>query len=417
MDVTITKTKKNNTSKAKLMIFGSICALGVFTWLALQPSGGQKISRENIWTAQVQQGDLAVQVQVFGKLKSKFQRLLTAPSDAVVDEIILKPGAIVTADTILMRLSNPEIEQQVKDTLRESENRQTNYRQLLINQKSELLSREASLEILLSDLELAQLKVKAETPLVAMGIVSTINFKRSELMQRQLTRRYKIEQQRISQLIELHQENLTIAKVRIEQQNERVAMLQQKFERLTVRAGIDGVLQNLPLELGQSVSFGQQLALIGSMDKLIATLTVPQSQMQKIQMQQSVSIDTRAGLIKGSVSRIDPVVYQGSIQVEVALSGSLPKNSRPELNVNGTIYIEELKQVYYLKKPVNAQSGGMGTLFKLQVDSTIAKKVNVTYGEETGEFIQILTGAISGDSFILSDMSRWQDLAQITLTK
>ncbi|KGJ97971.1 efflux RND transporter periplasmic adaptor subunit [Thalassotalea sp. ND16A] len=417
MDVKIKQTKNNQASKTKLIWVVGICALSVFGWLALQPSGAHKVSRDNIWSAQVQQGDLAVQVQAYGKLKSKAQRLLTAPADAVVDEIVLKPGAIVTADTILLRLSNPEIEQQVKDTRRERENRLTNYRQLMINQQSELLSRQASLELLLSDLELAKLKVEAETPLVANGIISTINFKRSELEQRQLSRRYDIEQQRLAQLKQLHQENLLIAQDRIEQQNEQVAVLNQKYERLTVRAGIDGVLQSLPLELGQSVSFGQQLALVGSMDKLIATLTIPQSQMQKIQLQQDVSIDTRAGVVAGTVSRIDPVVVDGSIQVEVALSGELPKNSRPELNINGTIFTASLHDVYYLKKPVNAQPGGIGTLFKLQQDSSVAQAVDVTYGEETGEFIQILTGVNSGDSFILSDMSRWQDLTQITITK
>ncbi|OUS28074.1 hypothetical protein A9Q98_08015 [Thalassotalea sp. 42_200_T64] len=417
MDVKIKQTKTNKASKTKLMLFAGICALSVFSWLALQPSGAHKVSADNIWSARVQQGDLAVQVQAYGKLKSKAQRLLTAPADAVVDEIVLKPGAIVTADTILLRLSNPEIEQLVKDTRRERENRLTNNRQLMINQQSELLSRQASLEMLLSDLELAKLKVEAETPLVANGIISTINFKRSELEQRQLSRRYHIEQQRLAQLKQLHQENLLIAKDRIEQQTEQVAVLKQKFDRLTVRAGIDGVLQNLPLELGQSVSVGQQLALVGSMDKLIATLTVAQSQMQKIQLHQKVSIDTRAGLVAGTISRIDPVVVQGSIQVDVELTGELPKNSRPELNINGTIFTASLHNVYYLKKPVNAQSGGIGTLFKLQPDSSVAQAVNVTYGEETGEFIQILTGVNSGDSFILSDMSRWQDLAQITITQ
>lgn len=417
MDVKIKQTKNNKGSKTKLMWFAGICTLSVFSWLALQPSGAHKVSADNIWSAQVQQGDLAVQVQAYGKLKSKVQRLLTAPADAVVDEIVLKPGAVVTADTILLRLSNPEIEQQVRDTRRERENRLTNYRQLMINQQSELLSRQASLEMLLSDLELAKLKVEAETPLVANGIISTINFKRSELEQRQLSRRYDIEQQRLEQLKQLHQENLLIAQERIEQQNEQVEVLKQKFERLTVRAGIDGVLQSLPLELGQSVNFGQQLALVGSMDKLIATLTIPQSQMQKIQRNQKVSIDTRAGLVAGTVSRIDPVVVDGSIQVEVALTGELPKNSRPELNINGTIFTASLHNVYYLKKPVNAQPGGNGTLFKLQQDSTFAQAVDVTYGEETGEFIQILTGVNSGDSFILSDMSRWQDLTQITITK
>lgn len=415
MDVKIKETQKKQTHKVKKMMLAGICSLGLIGWMSVQPSAASKVQRADIWTGQVQKGDLVVQVQGYGKLKSKIQRLLTAPTNSTVDEIILKPGAIVNAQSILLRLTDPEIEQQVKDAHRELDTRNTNYRRMVINQKREALSHQAQLEQLLSNLEVAQLNVEAETPLVAKGIVSKIDFKGTKLNERQLTRRLKIEKERLVQLAQLHEENLAIAKDQIEQQQEQVNVINTKFENLTVRAGIDGVLQSLPVELGQSVSFGQQLALVGSMDNLIANLTIPQSQMQQVQNNQKVSIDTRGGMIDGVVSRIDPVVVQGSIQVEVALLSALPKNARPELNINGTIFTHNLSDVFYVKKPINAVPGSNGKLFKIHSDKDLAEAVNVSYGKETNEYIQIITGANSGDSFILSDMSRWQDVPQITI--
>jgi len=152
------------------------------------------------------------------------------------------------------------------------------------------------------------------------------------------------------------------------------------------------------------------------MNDLIANLTIAQSQMSQLQIQQKVSVDTHAGLIQGFISRIDPIVAEGGIQVEVELTSQLTKNSRPELTIDGTIYTANLSNVLYLKKPVHAVSGAKAKLFKLNNKDEVAKAVEVVYGEETDEFIQIIAGVSNGDSFILSDMSRWQDVAQITIT-
>lgn len=415
MDVKINNKSKDTKISTRYKLLAVIFIIVLMAWMMMQPSAANKVSRQNIWTAQVKQGNLEVQVQGYGKLKSKQQRFLTAPANATVDEIVLKPGAIVTSDSILLRLTTPDIEQKIKAAQRELVDSNTNYRQLVINQKRELLSQQAQLEQLLSLLEIAQLKVEAQTQLVSKGIVSALAFKRSQLDERQLTRRLNIERERLVQLKQLHEENLDIAKNNIEQQTQQLDVINDQFERLTVRAGIDGVLQRLPVELGQSVNLGQQLALVGSMSNLIANLTISQSQMQKVQLKQKVTIDTRAGLIDGWVSRIDPMVVQGSVQVEVELSSELPENSRPDLNINGRIFTASLTNVLYLKKPINAVAGSSVTLFRIHNESTLAEAVEVSFGEETSEFIQIITGAKSGESFILSDMSRWQDVQQIAI--
>ncbi|MFT5677315.1 MAG: HlyD family secretion protein, partial [Paraglaciecola sp.] len=335
----IKKTAKvKHTSKKRSLVFLTIAILvTVSAWSLSQPSGSQKISREQIWIGKVQQGDLSMQVEGYGKLKSKIQRLLAAPADATVDEIVLKPGALVSAESVILRLTNPEIEQQVKDEIRELDNRNTNYLQLELNQQRELLSQKAEKEQLLAQFEIAQLTVEAEQKLVTMGIISGIEFKRSQLDLRQLSRRLEIDEERFSQLVEVQQKGLEIQTKLIEQQQENVQAIKQRFNRLTVKAGIDGVLQSLPVELGQTVSFGQQVALVGSVDNLYAMLNVSQSQMEQVKINQAVVIDTRAGSIKGHVSRISPVVTQNTIAVEVALESELPQNARPELNIDGVI--------------------------------------------------------------------------------
>jgi len=416
MDV---KRKQNHSSKLtknQQIVAVLIAVLALIAWLVIQPSAVNKVSKDKIWIASVQQGDLKVQVQAYGKLKSKVQRLITAPTNATVEEIILKPGAIVTANTILLQLSNPDLVQQVRDAHSKLESRTTNHRQLLINQKREILSNKIRLESLFSRLEVAQLKVVAETPLVDKGIVSKIDFKASKLDERQLVRQLALEQERLVQLKELHQENLTISQNKIAQQHGQIEVLTQRSDRLTVKAGMAGVLQEMPLSLGESVTLGQQLALVGSMNDLVANLTVPQSQMSQLQIKQKVSVDTHGGLIQGFVSRIDPVVADGGIQIEVELTSQLTKNSRPELTIDGTIYTANLNNVLYLKKPVNAMAGGKTKLFRLKDQGETAEAIAVVYGEETDEFIQIIAGVSNGDSFILSDMSRWQDVAQITIT-
>ncbi|NQZ83787.1 MAG: HlyD family efflux transporter periplasmic adaptor subunit, partial [Colwellia sp.] len=179
---------------------------------------------------------------------------------------------------------------------------------------------------------------------------------------------------------------------------------------------ISGVVQALPVELGQSVNLGEQIALVGSIDSLYAMINVSQSDMEQVAINQVVSIDTRAGTVAGVVSRINPVVKQGMIAIEVSLTGKLPNNARPELNVDAIIAIGLLTNTTYIKKPVNVTAGMKTRLFRLLPDSSQAEQVNITFGQESDEFIEIISNVKPADTFILSDMSRWKDTNKITIT-
>lgn len=414
MDVTRKKTEQGSLRKKLTFLLGGIAVLGLTSWLLTQPAAGSKVSKENIWTGQVQQGSLALKVDGFGKLKSKIQRLLTAPTNALVEEIVLRPGALVKADSIIVRLSNPEVEQEVRDAKRELANRKAQYRQLVIRQQSELLSQKATNVDLMSRIELSKVRVEAETALHKRGIVSSLDFKRSTTELKQLEQRLAIEKQRIEQLASGHEESLAIQQDKIAQQNEQLVVISDRFARLTVRAGMEGVLQQLPVELGQTVAIGEQVALVGSINELMAHLQVPQTQVQQLAIGQKVDIDTRGGVAIGRVNRIVPIIQQGNVLVEIDITGPLPENARPELTIDGVIHTGELANTLYLKKPVGARPGSSMKLFRITEESQ-ALAANISLGVEAGEFIQIIAGATKGDSFILSDMSRWQDQTTINI--
>ncbi|NQZ84034.1 MAG: efflux RND transporter periplasmic adaptor subunit, partial [Colwellia sp.] len=225
MDIKISPETPNKKSKLIITAVITLAVISLSFWSFSQPSGSQKVPRSQIWTDTIKRGDLAIQVEGFGKLKSKEQRLLSAPDNAIVEEIILKPGSLVTKDSVIARLSNPQIAQQVKDSNRLLANTKTSYLQLELNQKREILSQQAQQEQLLSELEIAELKVAAEQQLVTKGIVSELTFKRSQLDYRQLSRRIIIEKSRLKQLSAVHQKELEIAQDKIDQQAEQVAVI------------------------------------------------------------------------------------------------------------------------------------------------------------------------------------------------
>lgn len=414
MDVIIEK----KTAKRGYYIYALV---GLFTlglsWLSVQPNAAEKINAAEVWVGQVQQGDMALSVSGFGTLKSKKTRLLTAYSNAVVDQILLRPGAVVNPDTVVLKLFDPAIEQAVKDAERELQQSKNQYLQLGLNQTREHLSQQSELELLRAALESAELEVSAQSQLIEQGIVSHIEYQRSVLEQRQLARRLDIEQKRIGQLAELHSARLSIAQSNIQAREEALTLIKQNQQRLVVKAGMSGVMQALAVELGQSVSSGQQLALIGSKAELYGLINIPQAQMQQVKLAQKVSIDTRNGFITGTVTRIEPVVTNGSLQVEVSLESELTSNARPELNVAAVIDIGRLENVLFMKKPINSQANGQGRLFRLTESGEQAVATTLQYGAETKDTIQIVSGATLNQRFILSDTSRWQQHQALSLVQ
>lgn len=415
MDVKRQKKQPVWQSSKNLFLAAALLVTIALIWQFTLSEEGQQVSKNDVWFGTAQSGDLKLEVQGFGKLKSKYQRLLTAPTSGIVEEILLKPGAVVTKDDVILRLHNPDLDQQVVNERLLLNTEQANLRQTKVNNQRELLAQQARLAELEAKFGAASFNLEATTKLVEKGIISQLDHKRAQLETEQLDKQLGIENQRLTQLKAVHEESINIQLEKISQQQGKLASVELKQTQLAIKANIDGVLQKLPVELGQSVPVGEILAFVGGTQQLIAEINVPQNQVEQIQIGQEVQINTRQDITRGQVVRIDPVVSGGTVLVEVDLIGELPSNARPELSVDATIRAGELGNVVYIERPVNVQPGSTGILYRLNQNQDKAQAVQVTFGAEAGQHIQVVSGASLGDRFILSDTSRWQQFESIIL--
>jgi len=412
----IKRTKTSNQTKKWLML-GTAITLVLMLWQFNQPEASAKVNASDVWLGKVQRGDLIAEIEGFGTLQSKYQRLLTAEVQATVEDIILKPGADVKADDVIMRLVNPDLAQQLNNQKIEVKRQQANLRQSQLNQKREVLALEAQLATLNAQYKAAKLKLEAESSLAERGIVSQLDIKRSQLDMEQYEQRFGIEQRRMAQLKLVHTEATKIQQELIKQHQGELATIQRRVDNLTVRAGSTGVLQRLPVELGQSVSAGSQLALVGSVNELVALVDISQSQISNVNNGQIVTVEVRNESLKGTVLRIDPEVTNGTVTVEVALNGELPSSARPEMNIEARINTGTLKNTLYVERPINARANSNSLLFVVNSQQKSAQQTSIQLGVQAGKYIQINAGAKESDQIILSDTSHWQQHQSIMFTQ
>lgn len=406
MDVKKTKTKQRKSKSMPIMVFGALCLLAALTWYVSTQAGATTIKRNDMLFGTVKQGDLQVEIEGYGALRSDRQLMITSLTSATVQEIILKPGALVTPDSIIVKLANPELQQLVDSAGQELSQRKANLRQLKLNQQRELLNETASYAEMEARYETAKVKLEAQSGLVKSGIVSALDYKESEVQEAQLKKRLNIHKQRTAALKLVNQEAINIQQEQIKQQQGQLDIAQNRLDRLSVKAGFSGVLQRLSVELGQSLAAGQEIALIGSVDDLIALVRVPQSKAQQIFIGQKAIVDTRRDKITGTVARIDPVVVENTVEVEISLPNNLPSSARPQLSVDAVIITDTLTDITYIERPVNGKANSNSRLFRLDESHDYAMRIDVEFGKEAGRYIEILAGAKVNDTFIVSDLSQ-----------
>jgi len=405
MDVKKTKVKQSKLKTMPVIGGVAVCLLAALTWYVSTQTGGTSVKRNDMLFGTVKQGDLQVEIEGYGALRSDKQVLITSLTSATVQEIVLKPGALVTADSIVVQLANPELQQQVDSAVRELSQRKGNLRQLKLNQKREILNESGTFAELEARYETAKVKVEAQSGLVKSGIVPALDYKDSLVQEAQLKKRLKIHQQRTAALKLVNQEAINIQQEQIQQQQGQLDIAQNRLDRLTVKAGFNGVLQRLSVELGQSLAAGQEIALIGSVQDLIALVRVPQSKAQQIFIGQKAVIDTRRDKIVGTVSRIDPVVVENTVEVEIALPDQLPASARPQLSVDAIIVTDVLANITYMERPVNGKANSDTRLFRVDDSNNYAMRIPVKLGKEAGRYIEIIDGGKVNDTFIVSDLS------------
>ncbi|WP_282167717.1 efflux RND transporter periplasmic adaptor subunit [Shewanella japonica] len=365
--------------------------------------------------SKVESGDFSTKVTGYGSLQSINKRLLTATSKAVVDEILLKSGAEVDVDTVIMILKNPELESQLRKALAKLQNSKTQKRKLVLQHQRELLNIETSLSELESESEIAMLQVDAERSLANSGIISGIHAKKNELTAKQLTKRVALEKSKQNKMIAMQAEALSIQDDLIAQTQEEFDVATLMVNQLSVTAGMKGVIQRLPLNLGQSVTAGTELALIGSLSPLVAEIKVPQMQSHMVTSGMLAEITTLHGQILGEVVRVDPVVSEGAVQVDIELTTESQVNVKPMQLVDATIFAKVHQGVQFMKKPKGAKENSKVTLFKL-TDNLSATRVDVQLGKASGQQIEVLSGLKIGDEVITSSHELAAETQHLTLT-
>jgi len=404
--------------KIRRIVYGTavVVILAVMTVFvsSLEPAA-PRVDRDTVYMDTVERGSMLRQVRGTGTLVPEQIRWITAITSGTVEQIVIRPGAEVTPDTIIVELSNPELEQQALEARLQLDAALARYESREVELQSQLLTQQAGLAIVEADLSQAALQAEADEELAADGLVSQIQLRQSQSKATVLETRRKIEQERLAIQTDLMRATLAAEQADVDRLRTIYQLRKDQVSDLRVRAGNTGILQEVPLEEGQSVTPGTNLARVGDPTQLMAELRIAETQAKDIQIGQPALIDTRNGVIPGHVIRIDPSVQQGTVTVDVALDGALPRGARPDLTVDGTIELERLENVIYVGRPVFGQENSVVSLFKLDPEGDHAVRTRVSLGRSSVNDIEVLEGLQPGDQVVLSDMSQWDAFDRVRL--
>ncbi len=394
--------------RQRWMIAAAIAAAATVAFAAstMNPAA-PKVEKSTIWTDTVKRGEMKREVRGPGILVPKEVRWIAAETTARVERIVVKPGAVVSAETVILELSNPEVLDSVLAARAALTAAQADYAARRMTLESQQLDQKATTASIEADYEASRLQAEAEADLNKKGIISDINYRRTQLTADSLKIRIDIEKERASKFASTMQAQLAADRARIEQLQNTTALRERQADALRVKAGIAGVLQQVPVQEGAQVIAGANLARVAVPNVLMAELRIAETQAKDITLGLSVSVDTRNGIVKGTVTRIDPAVIEGNVQVDVDLIGALPEGARPDLSVDGTIEIERLNDVIYVGRPAYGQTGSDTTLFRIDPESMVATRVPVRLGRASVNLIEVVQGLKPGDQVILSDTSQW----------
>ncbi|MGH8194534.1 MAG: efflux RND transporter periplasmic adaptor subunit [Woeseiaceae bacterium] len=407
--------RKRQTRRWSYTAAAGAVVLALVIFVATLEPAAPSVERAALYIDTVERGDMLLQVRGPGVLVPREIRWIAAASEARVDRVLVKPGAVVKQDTVLVEMSNPELAQQVGEAHAAVTAAEADYAALKVQLQSGVLDQRAVLAAANAQYEGARLESEAQSDLAAQGIIPAIDYRRAQLAAEQLKVRLEVEHERVDILQDAVDAQLRAASVRLEQQRQQLALREEQFSNLKVRAGIEGVLQTLEVEAGQRVNPGTNIARVARPDELMAELRIAETQAKDIRIGQSVDIDTRNGVVDGRVIRIDPAVQNGTVQVDVEIVGELPSGARPDLSVDGTILIERLDDVLHVGRPAYGQPGSTLRLFRVQPEAGVAVRVPVTLGKVSVNRVQILDGLNEGDTVVLSDTSQWDDHDRIEL--
>ena len=399
------------------VVAGIVLLIGLTIGVSRLKPAAPEVERSTVWTDTVKRGSMLRQVRGLGSLipSQEFTRQIPAETEATVVRIRMLPGSQVNADTILLEMSNPQVEQAAVDAQLQLKAAEAEYQSLRVKLQSDLMTQKAGAATVTADYSQAKLQSETDKALYDLGVISGLAYKNSKSKADELTTRNNIEDERLDINQKAIQSQMAEQQAKVDEIRALAELKQKQLEALKVRAGIEGVLVDLPLQVGQHLMTGTMLAKVVQPDHLIAELKIAETQARDVQIGQPALVDTHNGTVSGSVMRVDPAVQNGTVTVDVKLTGELPKGARPDLSVDGTIDLEHLDDVLYVGRPAFGQENSTISLFRLDPDGKGAVRVPVKVGRASVNSIQLLEGLHAGDTVILSDMSRSDNTDRIRL--
>jgi HlyD family secretion protein len=418
MDIARPEFKQQKQKRQIAMAAGVVVVVAALSFAVyrLKPAA-PTVERGTVWTDAVKRGPMLRQVRGLGSLVPSQESVLQIPAEteATVVRIHMLPGSLVKKDTILLDMSNPQVEQAAVDAQLQLKAAEAEYQSQKMKLESDLMNEKAGAATVKADYTQAQLQADTDKALYDLGVISGLAYKASKGKSDELTTRNGLENQRLMSSQRANDSQLAEQQSKVEQMRVLAELKKKQLDALRVRAGIDGVLVELPLHVGEHVLPGAMLAKVVQPNHLMAELKVAETQARDVQIGEPATVDTHNGVVAGEVTRVDPSVQNGTVTVDVKLTGELPKGARPDLSVDGTVDLERLNNVLYVGRPAFVQENSTTSLFKLGADGHEAIRVPVKVGRASVNSIQVLDGLHEGDTVVLSDMSRWDSTDRIRL--
>src|ERR1700678_536513 len=418
MDISRPDLKAKKRKRQALTIAVGVVVLAAVTFLVMRlKPAAPTVDRSTVWTDTVKRGPMVRQVRGLGTLVPREDaiRQIPAQTEATVVRILTLPGSEVKPDTIILELSDPTSTQQALDAELSLKSARADLSNVQVKVQSDLMAQKSAAATVNADYKQAQRQAQTDKSLFSLGVISGLAYNASQGKADELSTREKLEEQTVDINEKAIASQLAVQQAKVAQAQAIYALKKQQLDALSVRAGISGVLTDLPMAVGQHVAIGTMLAQVVQPNQLKAQLKIPETQARDIQLGQPASVDTHNGIADGKVTRIDPAVVNGTVTVDVKLVGNLPDGARPDLSVDGTIDLERMKDVLYVGRPAFGNENSTITLFRLDADGKGAVRVPVKVGRASVNAIQVIEGLHEGDTVILSDMSRYDTADRIRL--
>lgn len=402
--------RQKKIRRTLIAVAGLVLVVLVTVVLAQLKPAAPTVEFGSIWPDTVKRGSMVRQVRGPGTLVPEDIRWIPAATSGRVERILTLPGTVVEPDTVILELSDEQVQQEALDAEYQLRGAEADLASLRVRLRNELLEQQSHAADIQAQFHKARIEAEANDQLAKEGLQSALITQKSRVDADELANRHRIEQERLKIRGDSSDAQLAAEQARISQRRALYELRRRQAEALKVHAGIAGVLQVVPVEVGQRVTSGANLARVAVPGQLKAELRIPETQARDVEIGLKAVIDTRNGEVEGRVSRIDPAALNGTVLVDVKFTGALPKGARPDLSVDGTIELERLENVLYVGRPAFGQENGTVSLFRLTGPAErpdTAERVQVKFGRSSVNHIEVVGGLKEGDRVILSDMSAW----------